>query len=121
MLQLWAEAMQLYKQGRRWNDWTGNDHVRSICAKVQESASTLPDGFEEIIEFLDIKCPEIGDKIPVKEVKDCIWNTPYYRDTNRIVKNFGSASHTYGFERRKIWVQGSAVWGYVRIRSRNGQ
>ena len=114
--------MHLYKQGKRWNDWNGNARFRSICSKVQESAVTSPDGFDEILEYLNIKCPDIGDKITVREVKDYVrHDTPYWRDTDRIVKSFGSVIYTFGFERVKMKSNGNSTWGYRRVKAKTDE
>jgi len=122
MLQIWAEALHLYNQGKRWNTWINDDRTRALCAKVQESATVLPPGFDEVLDYLNVKCPKVGDSVAIRDVKDYLRSeTPYYHDVDKIINRFSGVIYSFGFERARVKKNGEVIRAYRRTESRSDE
>lgn len=119
ILQMWAEALHLYKQGERWDSRIYDPEIAPIIREVQVSATQNYAGHDEILNFLNTECPNIGDWVTLDQVRECLrQSTMYYgaTDIEKIILRVSRSIGTFGFKNDRIKRDGIVKRGYRRIR-----
>lgn len=70
----WANAIEQYKGGARWDDGFTDPHFLKICKKMQDRILHVPAGLDEVKKYLDEEYPEIGDRIAIQDIETFIRN-----------------------------------------------
>ena len=108
MLQIWAEALELYRNGARWRDEIYEDSsynvLKSIYLSVQEDATDNVGAAEMISEYLDTNYPKVGDKINHYQLKEYLEGTGYWgQELKESLKVFMKSPAAFGFsEARRV-------------------
>lgn len=102
ILQMWAEALVLYRKGERWNTQIlKSEEKREICQKVQGMAMQLSEVQTSIMSYLDTNFPNIGDEVTNRDVKRHLSNVCGYcgKDLDSAMRQFGHTTTIYGFQK----------------------
>lgn len=110
MLQIYAEALVLYKKGVRWDTAFNSDaELKSIVKAVQRGATFLIPGMLEIRAYLDRNFSEIGDRVSRYAIATYVRDQLGYHgaEVDNLVNQFKQASESlFGFRYRKqLWVE----------------
>lgn len=102
MLQLWAQALELYRDGVRWRDGIYDsakpNTLKSIYLAVQENATDDVGAPELIKEYLDTYVPKVGSIVNHYELKEFLEGSGYYgADLKRALKVFMKSPASFGF------------------------
>ena len=100
VLQMWAEALVLYKEGFRWHSRLNTDQIKPIVQYMQSSATTDTQESEDIFSFVETYAPELGDTVTTKDLEDYLkiqLNRSDY-DVRAAKQQFGKNRSRYGFE-----------------------
>lgn len=108
--QLWAEAVELYKQGARW--WPEGAEENALCREEQDDRVSLDAWQDPIAAWLANRQPgafvTIGEVLAgALNIEPAKWDQP---GQNRAARCLMVA----GWKRTQRRVGGRRVWGYVR-------
>lgn len=101
ILQLWAEALELYKAGERWDSHIYNaDELLSFIKIMQQSVLEEEIQEDDLKSYLDKEFPNIGDVVWSHELRDYMSrNNGYYgRELNCLSRRLGNHAAAYGFK-----------------------
>ena len=103
IMQLWAEALYNYKQGRRWMDYLYEDKelcvLKPIFSLMQDNVTDTVGAPELLKDYLDTHFPNVGDAVNHYEIKDYLRDQGGYygRDLTEALKIFMKSPSTFGF------------------------
>lgn len=102
MLQLWAEAYEMYNSGYRWDDKVQDPCLQVLFRKMQNSATGIEPPFEELKDYLDLNCKNAGDRIANDELRLWFNDHAYYgKDVENKLQEFAK-DYALGFGYKKI-------------------
>lgn len=100
ILQLWAEALVLFKEGFRWHSRLNTDEIKPIVQYMQSSATEDTQESEDIFSFVDTFAPNLGDTFTYRDLTAYLTNnlnrTEY--EVRATKQQFGKNRTRYGFE-----------------------
>lgn len=126
ILQMWAEALEIYRQGGRWADGLFIDVRRGelddrIIA-MQESATAEVKEEDDLLLYLNNEYPDINDKVWSYQIRDYLQSEAGYYGENldRISQKLGNHPEVYGFKfLKRTSVKVNGQWQtsrqYVRV------
>lgn len=92
--------MQLFKNGMRWNTDLFKPDRLDVIREVQYSATESYSGRDDIMQYLDMYHPNIGDEVTNLEIREYLdSHAQYYgKDLDSIMLRFGRTAASYGFQ-----------------------
>ena len=124
ILRYYADALELYYQGKRWQDYVNNPDVQKLAEILRARSTKEIEGLAELQELTDRLAPEIGDFVSTKSLRKGLYE---YDDEFRFnekkvdiaIKMFKKACDKFGFRieptPRKD-KDGSSQRGLIRIK-----
>lgn len=119
ILQLWAEALHLFKKGARWDSEIYKPDMADIIREVQGSATQDYVGHEEVMNFLNAECPNVGDYVTVDDVRSLLRGSSQYfsaTDIDKIIQKVSKSIDTFGFKNDRVKRDKVVKRVYKRIR-----
>lgn len=102
ILQLWAEALQLYDDGFRWDDELLDPVLNVIFSKMQSSVLDIDPPFEDMKDYLDSYYGSKGSKVSNDDLREWLKAHDYYgKDAENKLQEFAKR-YALGFGYRKI-------------------
>lgn len=124
ILQYYADALELYRQGKRWQNYVNVPEVQKLAEILRARSTKEIEGLPELQEIADRLAPDIGDFVSTKSLKkgleeydeEFAYNE---KKVERAIKMFKKACDRFGFRieptPRKD-KDGSSQRGLIRIK-----
>ena len=125
ILQMWAEALEMYNKGARWADGLyvkgKNGALDDRILAVQEMATEDTNEEDDLLTYLDNEYPDIGDQVWSYQIRDYLQGTAGYygEDLQSISCRLGHHPEVYGFrleKRTSVKVNGQWRTGRLYVR-----
>lgn len=111
ILQLYAEALELYNKGQRWNSRLEEEGMAEIIRKAQSYTTQDAPETDDIRDFVDVLYPNIGDRFTSLDFEKYLYER-LLRNKEEVLsakQMLGRHLSVYGFESR----------GQVRVKVEN--
>ena len=119
ILQLWAEALNLYNSGVRWDDDLLDENMQRIFRTIQGDVTSLTPPFDELKDWLDFNYGNIGDRVSNRSVREFLESQGWYgKDAEKKLTTF-TKHYAMGFGYRSLKptsINGELSRGFERIR-----
>ena len=98
ILSYYADAYNRYLSGERWYNYI-DDELQTIANVIRESVTKEIDGLNEIMDFVDEKCPIIGDFVTRDEIKEYLRKNTIldWQKIDKAIRLFGKSCDIRGF------------------------
>lgn len=120
ILQYYADALDLYRHEKRWQDYVNKPEIQELAEKMRMSATREIDGIQELQDFVKRVAPDIGDFVSYEDLRDELSRVlSSEKKIDYAHKMFRKACDKYGFERDPMPhkdVSGKSVKGLVRVK-----
>lgn len=122
ILQLWAQALALYRVGARWRDELYEDGscnvLKRIYLSVQSDATDDIGAGEIISQYLDTSYGKIGDKVNHYQIRSHLESNGFYGQSLKdALKIFMKSPYAFGFsEAKKVnkYISDLSQYRYVK-------
>lgn len=124
ILQYYADALELYRQGKRWQDYVNVPEVQKLAEILRARSTKEIEGLPELQEIADRLAPDIGDFVSTKSLKKGLedYDEEFRyneKKVERAIRMFKKACDRFGFRieptPRKD-KDGSSQRGLIRIK-----
>lgn len=120
ILQLWAEALQMYDNGARWDKYLEDRSMKEIFKKMQSGATSYPAPFNDLKDWLDSCYGKVGNRVSNKQIRDFLQEKGWYgKDSDKVLSTFTRHyAMGFGFEQLNPtwWDDGSQSRGFKRVK-----
>ena len=125
ILRYYADALELYYQGKRWQDYVNNPDVQKLAEKLRARATREVDGLFELQQVAEKLAPDVGDFVAYEDLRKGLYE---YDDEFRfnekkvefLLRTFRKACDRFGFRKEENphkTPSGKSVKGMVRIKT----
>ena len=124
ILRYYADALELYYQGKRWSDYVNNPEVQKLAEILRSRATREIEGVFELQQIAEDLAPDVGDFVSNQDMKKALYEYEgEYRFSEKQVdiayKTFKKACDRYGFRIESSphkTPSGKSVKGIIRIK-----
>ena len=124
ILQYYADALELYRQGKRWQDYVNVPEVQKLAEILRARSTKEIEGLFELQQVADRLAPDVGDFVSNEDLKQGLneYDREFYLNEKKVdyaYKMFKKACDRFGFRIENIphkTPSGKSVKGLIRIK-----